>query len=293
MSSTTMSGSLIKLIDATLEEAEKRNALLRFREDHGLGIKLIKREYLLKTLEDLSIDPSSIILSEQLLEIIRSFWACITDPLMRTASIMGHHLDFLVNEVKLTNTIGIRAICFIQEKYDPPEVLVDLYFNEKTKEGVEVVVNKLGELVFLDPDINKLWPINIRRVVHASVLAYYFALVCPGICEDFPAMDEEKNDKEKREQKKKRKGVVNFRRAHLRTLPEGCIASVRQLALAISSGKYSEDDIERIIREGKHQTFVKEFLREEGDFPEIDPRKLFNKISPIKFLNAYLDLTGG
>lgn len=283
----------MKLIDATLEEAERRNALLKFRGEHGLGIKLVKRKYLLEALESLNANAMSVVLNEQLLEIIKSFWACIIDPLMRTGSILGHHLDFLRNEVKLTATIGIKAICFIQEKYEPPEVLVDLYFNEKNKEGVEAKINKLGELVFIDPDINRLWPINIRRVIQASVLAYYLVLVCPGICKESPSGDDDEKDNEKREQKKKRKGVINFRRAHLRTLPEGYVASARQLALAISSGKYSEEEIEHIVQEGRHQTFVKEFSKEDSDLPNIDPRKLFSKISPIKFLNAYLDLTGG
>lgn len=294
MGATAISGSLVRLVDATLEEAERRNALLRFREDNGLGIKLVKREHLLQVLERSDMETTSVVLDEQLLEIIKAFWSCIIDPEMRTGSILSHHLDLLHNEIKLSSAIGIKAIGFIQEQYDPPEVLLDFYFNHEKREGVEALINKLGELVFLDPDINNLWPLSIRRIIQASALAYYLALVCPGVCRESTIKDDgQQKHVEKVNKKGKKRKIISFRRAHLRTLPDGYVASAKQLALAISSGKYSEEEIDGIIQEGKHQTFVSEFSRDSSDLPAIDPRRLFNRISPIKFLNAYLDLTGG
>lgn len=292
--------SVLKEIDLTLDEVEKRKALLKFRQEHGLGLKAVERNNLLEALGDPEVQQhtSSVIFDRQLLEIIRSFWQCINSP-MRTNAIMSFRLDHFHNEIKIARGLGIKALCFIQEGYAPPEVVADLYFDPTTRVGIEAYINMLGELVFSDVELNQAWPNGIRRLIQASVLAHYATITCPQL-EVAEELKEERGPTEDDEDsgprgpdEPKRKRKVPFRRAHLRTLAEGFHATARQLALSITSGKFSEEDVDRIIQEGKRRTFVKEVFRPSGEeAPPIEPHHLYRKISPIKFLNAYLSLVG-
>lgn len=274
------------LAEATLllKEIERRKALVKYKKEHGIGLKGFDRKNLLGILADPDTQQRTIaiVLDDQFTEIIHAFWANINSP-HRTNAILGHHLDHFYNEIRISRQVGIESLCFIQEGYIPPTVGVDLYFDPDTREGIEAQINRMGEIVFLDIEINQVWPQGIRKLLQGSILAHYQAITCPRLSE------EESDDDGGKGLEGPGQSVIKSRRAHLRRLPLGYHASLIQLALAVAQGKFSEEEVNRIIAEGRHITFVRElFPQEEQDFT-LSPRHLLRS-DPIKFFNTFMTL---
>lgn len=281
---------VLKEIDESLTDLERRTSLLKFRQEKGLGLKAVEKSKILVALSDpeLRRRTTLVVPEGQLVEIIRSFWQLINSD-MRTGGIKSHRTDHFQNGIEISHDLGIQTICFIQEGYPPPSVGVDLFFDPVKRIGVEAYINSLGGLIFVDPDLNQAWPENVKSLIQASALAHYAAIVCPRLESAEIDTDSSKEDiSGPKPKKKKRK--LKHRRPHLRRLSGDKRGTFRQLALAISSGAFSVERIEKIIKAGRHRTFVKEFKAESVGDGKVDPLRLYGRISPVRFLNTYISL---
>lgn len=282
---------LLAEVEETLKEIERQKAILRYRKEKNIELKAINRDELIETLKSLQVEERAIniLFENHLLEISRWLWEEI-DSSRKTLAIMGHRMDHFLNHIYISRKLGITSICFIQEGFISPSVGVDMYVHYETKEGIEGYVDG-GKLYFKDPEVDQLWPKGIRLLLQASILAHYHDIVISRekivgeVAQEITEGMEELKEKVSLEENKRE---IKFRRAHWRHLKDK-LASPKQIALAIETGSYSEQEIQRIIENG-HITFVREFIADE-QLPAVEPRKLFQRIDAVKFLNLYLAST--
>lgn len=279
---------LLTEVEETLKEIERQKAILRYRKEKNIELKAVNREELIEALKSLQVEEQAVIIlfENHLLEISRWLWEEINSP-RRTSAVMGHRMDHFLNHIYISRKLGITSICFIQEGFVSPSVGVDMYVNYETKEGIEGYLDG-GKLCFKDPEVDQLWPKGVRFLLQASILAHYHDIVISRekVVEEITQEITEGREELKEEislERKKRE--MKFRRAHLRDLKDK-LASPKQIALAIESGKYSEQEVQRIIENG-HITFVREFVADE-QLPAVEPRRLFQRIDAVRFLNLYL-----
>ncbi len=167
-------------------------------------------------------------------------------------------------------------------------------YDPETREGVEAYFVSDGLMHFSDAEIDAAWPMRIKELLRVTAMAHYSDIVVKSevvvrtieIEEGLELEDEDESETEEQVQKR----TIRFRRSHWRNLPADQKPSLKQFALAIASGKYSEEEVEEKKKAG-HITFVKEYINSDLDPDALEPRKLFARTGgAVNFLNMYLKI---